>query len=387
MIERIVFWFITPPNNMKSIIEYFCQNWTGSVRLVSLHHVTEERRKVGWNSQLDVDVALEILDDHNDPEAYGEHVLKTEINSIHIFCGLTKGPGKYLHMYKRIKRNNGCAFVISEPKSLVGSKSKIILKRVFGKIYYIMERISVQKCVKGVFVTGSSGVRQFEKYGWDSNYIFNFMYTPYYRRNDKATDVIKKKTNEELRFLYIGRFNFYTRGLDTLMKAIEGLPNEAKWKLTLVGGYGENSKQVIDWSKRNNNVEYLGSWNPDTVSQRMADYDVYICPTNIDGWNTQINEALLANTGVITTDAAGSDELINASKAGIVFDKGDSKALKEAMIYCLDNPSIIIQWSERANQYKNCIHPNTVSMYMIECIKYALGEKEKKPNCPWVKSS
>ena len=386
MNDRIVFWFITPPNNMKSIIEFFCSNWKGSIRLISLNDVTEERKKVGWNSSINSNVPLEILVHYNDPEAYAVKVLNDEIHAIHVFCGISKGPGKYLRMYNHMTGKNGLAFVISEPKTLVGSRIKRTIKRLFGSCYYIYERISVEKCIKGLFITGCAGIRQHIKYGWDEAHIFNFMYTPYYSKQIEGLQfhADNLKTNE-IRFLYVGRFNYYTRGLDTLMKAVDALSMENAWKLTLVGGYGENADQVIEWAKKNNRVEFVGSWNPDTVSQHMRDYDVYICPSKIDGWNTQINEALLANIGVITTDAAGSDELITSSKAGIVIHKGDSEALRKAMQLCIDNPSEVEKWKIRAHQYINCIHPNVVSKYMIECIRYTLGDIDNMPKCPWIK--
>ena len=211
------------------------------------------------------------------------------------------------------------------------------------------------------------------------------MYTPYYKNGEDVININNQNSRNEIKFLYIGRFNFYTRGLDTLMKAVDGLPLGTNWKLTLVGGYGENAEQVIEWAQKRERVEYLGSWDPDTVHQRMIDYDIYICPSNIDGWNTQINEALLANMGIITTDAAGSDELVSASGAGIVVHKGDSEAIRKAMEFCISNPKVVNEWKRRANQYKELIHPNYISKYMIGCIEYALGKEIHKPICPWLK--
>ena len=160
--------------------------------------------------------------------------------------------------------------------------------------------------------------------------------------------------------------------------------NNKNWSLDLVGGYGELSEQVQIWIKHKTNVSFLGKWNINEVEDNLQDYDVCIVPSLFDGWNVTVNKALSANIGVITTDAAGSNDMISASGAGIVVKAGKPKELAEAMKVVINDYKIAEDWKEKAGAYMKSWNERDCAKYFIDVILYTQGKIKIKPGAPWL---
>lgn len=187
-----------------------------------------------------------------------------------------------------------------------------------------------------------------------------------------------------LRLVYIGRFVRSTKGIDVLIDAMEGIIGD-NWRLDLVGGYGEFKDSTIVWAEKHPNVNFLGTWPPDKISKCIAQYDVCVVPSRYDGWNVVTDEVINAGVDVIITDAAASDELIEASGAGIVVAADDVNALRKAIQFIIDNPEVADPWKEKAKEYLPKISSESVGNYLIEVLEYTfLNETRLRPVCSWL---
>lgn len=115
----------------------------------------------------------------------------------------------------------------------------------------------------------------------------------------------------------------------------------------MVGGYGDYKEQTLEYIEQNPNLEFGGTWKIDEACDRLSEYDVCIIPSRYEGWNVTVNEALMAGTGCIVTDASVSDEMVSASETGIVVKAGDASSLAEAMDYVMSNTDLVNISGER----------------------------------------
>jgi glycosyltransferase involved in cell wall biosynthesis len=229
---------------------------------------------------------------------------------------------------------------------------------------------------------GTKGLEICAKNGWNRDVLYPFMYNPVIHTN---SNTIKKETakNGTICFLYVGRFYFKTKGIDTLMRACEKL--KGNWQLDLVGGYGKDKDAVIKWAENHPKVSFIGSWQSQDVCTNMKQYDVVIVPSKYDGWNLIPNEAIYAGIGTIVTDQATSDEMINVSGAGVVVPANNPKAMALAMQSVIDNHSLAERWGINAEKYRERISPQTVGKYFMNVLDYTFYNKgDHRPPCPWL---
>ena len=237
---------------------------------------------------------------------------------------------------------------------------------------------SYDKYIAAFLPLGKMGVDTFSRYGWNKEKMYPFMYNPMLPILEPNPNI---KVKENLRFLYIGRFYYKTKGVDVLMKATRFL--KGNWSLDMVGGYGKNSEEVIEWASKTPNVQFKGTWDSNTIIQKMRNYDVVCVPTRYDGWNLLINESIYAGIGIITSDEAVSHELIAKSHSGKIVKAGDARAFSQAMQYAIDNHDAVEQWKQNAFESVHLISCETVGRYLYDIINYETYHEGSKPVCPW----
>ena len=153
----------------------------------------------------------------------------------------------------------------------------------------------------------------------------------------------------------------------------------------MVGGYGDYKEQTLEYIEQNPNLEFGGTWKIDEACDRLSKYDVCIVPSRYEGWNVTVNEALMAGTGCIVTDASVSDEMVSASETGIVVKAGDASSLAEAMDYVMSNTDLVNKWRKNAFDFRPNMTSEACAEYFIEVLRYLFYGAAEKPLPPWIK--
>lgn len=366
---------------MYSFIEELARREENELTVVCLSDLPEERRDIYKQNTLGEFCDIIICAEDISASDTVKKIIRDNAEGIHIFGGFLGRVGEVLSYY------NGCgynrAIVVSEKPSIVPVKhfnwiiksiKKIHSKRVYSKKYK-----SVSSAVAAVFVTGQAGVDQLASYGIPNDKLYKFMYTHI------EEDVTSKEITDidTVRFVYVGRFNYLNRGMDTLKYVFDNI-KQMNWTLDLVGGYGEDSEEIIKWANRSERVSFIGSWKNDEVIKRLADYDVCISPTRIDGWRIQVNQAIVAGIGTITTNEAISDELVKASGCGAVVHANKKGEMKRAVEAVLEDTKIVSEWKKNARAFAPKITNRSFADYFLKCIENIFNEdKEGGLECPW----
>ena len=378
--NELIFWFQTPPKVEKGAFNYVSEYWGSKVIYVINNDFPEYRKATNWNDGDFGKAELIMLSECNDKSAEIARIFNQYPKAIHVLSGFKNDIAKKIK--KHILKPDVNAIAIAERNNMYGCFFEKTARKIWVEITYRIERRIFEPFIKAFFPMGKLGMRSYAHYGWSKEKMFPFMYNPVIHKKETTK---KKETavDRKIRFLYVGRFYFKTKGIDTLMRATEKL--KGNWQFDLVGGYGKDKDAVIDWANRQQNVNFIGSWQSQDVCTNMMQYDVVVVPSKYDGWNLLPNEAIYAGIGTIITDAAVSDELISTSGAGKVVPADNSKAMATAMQSVVDKPELVDEWKKKAEEYRHKILPKTVGEYFMDVLDYTFYNcGQSRPQSPWL---
>lgn len=375
----LIIWFETPPKVSKGAFNYVSKTWGGvKVYYICNFDYPEYRKKVNWNDGDFGDAEVIILQGLENSDEIIRGMFENNLGAIHLISGFNNNIEKRIRKYAISGKYNIGLF--SERPVEIGNWFTKMARLVMFQFKYRFYYYRYRRVVKVFLPLGELGIKTFTKYGWSKEIMYPFMYNP--ESHENSTQYSASEYSNRVRFLYVGRFYYITKGVDVLMEAAEKLHGD--WVLDMVGGYGTKAEEVKSWIAKQEHVNFLGSWPSEEVSKRMQEYDVVVVPSRYDGWNLLVNEAINAGVGVITTNHAVSDEVVSSSGAGLVVPANNSKKFAEAMQLVIDNPNIIPTWKKNALDFIPRISPRTVGEYLIDILDHTFYNKKQKPKCPWL---
>ena len=380
--KKIVFVFPSYPDVMYSFLLSFAKRFEGEIEIFCLNPLLKEREGLFEEDELSKYATVSFCPKDESKETVINETISRNEDAVFVFGGFLGDVGHMLKLYNAKTGKKG--IVVTEKPSVQPTKhfKRIIrlLKLIKTKFVYGKAYKESRDAIQAVLVTGEKGVKQLEGYGIPKDKLYNFMYT----HIDEDIQRRRHQIEDQVKFVYVGRFNYLNRGMDSLMYAFSNLPYK-NWSLDLVGGYGENADEIIKWAENTDNVSYIGSWKSNQVINNLQDYDVCVSPTRLDGWRIQVNQAIMAGIGTITTEEAISDELVKKSDTGAVVDAFNPKELRSVICDILENPKTVEKWKDNTEEYRECISNETIAEYFENIIKFAIEKKiDEKPRCPWL---
>ena len=380
--QKIVFVFPNYPEVMYSFLLAFAKQKKAEIKIVCLKGLLKERKDIFEGGELADYAQFIFYEEGADFDRFVDGILSENIDAVFVFGGFLGNVGRVIRAYHERAGEKG--IIITEKPSLSPVKhwNWFIrrLKAIRAKRLYASAYQAYANSIRAVLVTGQKGVNQLKSFGLPSEKLYPFMYT----HIDEQFEPKCLPVAEKVRFVYVGRFNFLERGMDSLIDTFNKL-KQTNWTLDLVGGYGQDAEKVIAWANRKEGVNYIGSWKSNEVISNLQNYDICISPTRMDGWRIQVNQAIMAGIGTITTEEAVSDELVKASDTGLVVDAFRKNALLEAVSRVLENPDMVNAWKENAKNYQERIQNPAVAAYFYDVIEFALSQNGgKRPECPWL---
>lgn len=380
--EKLIFWLPTYPEIMESLLLAVADTY--DVQIFCLSGLLRERRDMYANSRLGQACRVQFVAEDADLSAYARPIIEENREAVHVFGGFLGRVGAVMRLYHECGLKQGV--VLTEKPSFVPVKrfnrAVRILKNIRARQVYGGAYRQVADAICGVMVTGQAGVKMLKSYGVPEGKLYPFMYT-HIDENSLREATVPTETGTSVRFLYVGRFEYLNRGMDSLINAFKDR-QETNWTLDLVGGYGEAAEEVIRWAESTERVNYIGKWQSDEVIDRMRGYDVCVSPTRLDGWRIQVNQAIMAGIATLTTNEAVSDELVRASNSGMVVNAFRNRELRESVTQILKDPTVIAEWKANARAFAPRITNEAAATYFSEILQFSTSRKGGKPSCPWI---
>jgi colanic acid/amylovoran biosynthesis glycosyltransferase len=167
-------------------------------------------------------------------------------------------------------------------------------------------------------------------------------------------DPLAWEPNGVLRLLSIARLH-KEKGLNYLLDACRML-NESGYKnWTLqIAGWGEeeaNLRRQIRVNNLERQVFLAGTFRPLSVVQALRKAHIMILPSLKESQGVALQEAQATCTPVITTSVGGIPEGVVQGKTGIVVEPRNPRALFEAMLTFIKDPSLMLSMGMMGRQY------------------------------------
>lgn len=180
----------------------------------------------------------------------------------------------------------------------------------------------------------SEGVQRMLKddFATDSIVVYNGIDTANIRCKEYSTP------SQPLKIVQLGRL-IRLKGHHTLIDAIAKLPADAVW-LDIIGDGEERTdiEQLIEKNNLQGCVRILGQQSQHYVFEHLADYDLLVQPSIVEGFGLTVAEAMTAGIPVLVSDIEGLREVVACGKYGRMFTAEDSESCAMALQEFIKNP-------------------------------------------------
>ena len=147
-----------------------------------------------------------------------------------------------------------------------------------------------------------------------------------------------KEALEHFRFAFVGHTS-HRKGFDTLMQAFSELRRDARdVDLTVVGSLGDAGRYLPGADK---GVNYLGQLSQKELGAIYAETDCLVLPARHDSYGMVVAEAFACGVPVIVSDMVGAKDWVVAGENGWIVPFNDARALKERMVWCIQNRNAV----------------------------------------------
>jgi glycosyltransferase involved in cell wall biosynthesis len=155
--------------------------------------------------------------------------------------------------------------------------------------------------------------------------------------------VAKRQADQVFFMSVLDRHHEY-KGLGILLDAMVKVKDKRPGARLLIGGGGEligKYRQRAEVLGLHDSVEFLGYLPDEELAGLYSSSSVFVLPSlnKLEGFGIVALEALSYATPVITTDFAGSSDLITRNKAGLIVPPGDAVVLANAITTLLEDRS------------------------------------------------
>lgn len=239
------------------------------------------------------------------------------------------------------------------------------------KIKYILdidgaiehEESGFKRILKGFFIRGAElylspsacSDQYLLKYGVRESQLRRFRFTSLLEEDifsAPSTEDEKRTLREQLHMteekivLSVGSF-IHRKGFDVLLESFSGMPETVG--CYLVGGVPTPEYLSMVEERSLKNIHFIDHTSKEELSKYYRAADCLAFPTRYDIWGLVVNEALSRGLPVITTDRCVSGlELIQQGRNGFLIPSENPAALREKILYILQNDALRAEMSENA---------------------------------------
>lgn len=125
-----------------------------------------------------------------------------------------------------------------------------------------------------------------------------------------------------------------------LIRAMKNLIHQGYELELRLAGDGPRKQELINLAHElgiSDRVVFLGFVTEDEVIRELQDSDLFVLPSFVEGLPVSAMEAMAVGVPVISTNIAGTSELIEDGKTGLLVRPSDSEAIADAIIRMIND--------------------------------------------------
>ena len=207
--------------------------------------------------------------------------------------------------------------------------------------------------------------------------------------NGVPCDEIRCKTDfkrsDTVHVVQVSRIFFHQKRQDLAVKALSILKERMKDDKTVArcvmhfigDGPDMNSlKEMVNKFGLDDDVVLEGLKDQQWVLDHLCDYDLFLQPSDFEGFGLTVAEACAAKLPVLVSDVEGPLEVIDGGRLGMVFKHGDAKDLADRLFqFIQDGYDISIEEKAYQNTLDHYSIVRTTKRYLEEYQKVINSQK------------
>lgn len=99
-----------------------------------------------------------------------------------------------------------------------------------------------------------------------------------------------------------------------------------------ISAYGKYLRKFIKELGMEDKITFLGKLSADEMKQQYLKCHTFVCASSLENSPNSVGEAMLLGTPVVASYTGGIPSMLEHEKEGILFEKGNPKALAEAVL-------------------------------------------------------
>jgi glycosyltransferase involved in cell wall biosynthesis len=143
------------------------------------------------------------------------------------------------------------------------------------------------------------------------------------------------------------------KGHAFLLEAIKSLVEQGHALELRLAGDGPRKEQLSNLAERfqiSDRVSFLGFLTEDQVIRELEQSDLFVLPSLVEGLPVSAMEAMAIGVPVIATNIAGTSELIEDGKTGLLIRPSDSQAISDAILRLINDFDFRLRAAELGRQ-------------------------------------
>jgi colanic acid/amylovoran biosynthesis glycosyltransferase len=139
------------------------------------------------------------------------------------------------------------------------------------------------------------------------------------------------------------------KGHAFLIRAMKLLVDQGHQLELRLAGDGPRKEQLTNLANElgiSDRIRFLGFLTEDEVIRELQDADLFVLPSFVEGLPVSAMEAMAIGVPVIATNIAGTSELIEDGRAGLLVRPSDSVALADAVVRMIKNHDFRLRAAE-----------------------------------------
>ena len=210
------------------------------------------------------------------------------------------------------------------------------------------------KKIDGIYIENSAVKNILEKkWHFRNIHLFpNFRFTTFkYKKLNK----LQRADKNTLKLVFMSRIT-KAKGLDMIYELANRINNWSKQNKVIIDFYGpiSNSDSVFFKEKllSISFVCYKGILEPETIHERLSQYDLLILPTHYEGegFPGAIIDAYIAHVPVLITRWKNLPEFVTENKTGFIIDVNDIDSFEKIIKMLTDDKNVIEAMRKYAGQ-------------------------------------
>lgn len=123
-----------------------------------------------------------------------------------------------------------------------------------------------------------------------------------------------------------------------------------------ISAYGRYLRKFVKDLELEDKITFLGKLSAEEMKQQYLKCNTFVCASSLENSPNSVGEAMLLGTPVVASYAGGIPSMLEHEKEGLLFEKGNVKALAEAIIRTWKSYPTVVNITENARARARITH-------------------------------